>query len=179
MLGLGLVPTDEASFGASLLEPRASGQRASRGMPEGTARSIAVAAHRGQTEPSGRPYIDHVGRVAISVPSEAASVAWLHDVLERSTVSEESLAALGLAPHERTALRLLTHLSDSGERDDAMFFAHVRTIAAAPGSAGRIARAVKRADMEDRMQSPRDPTATWQPPYALALTLIAREEVGR
>ena len=148
------------------------------GLPCEDARMIAEAAHRGQTEPSGRPYIDHVRRVAAAVPPEAVSVAWLHDALERSEVSEESLVAAGLSPHERAALRLLTH-RDVEERDDATFLSHVRIIAATPGRAGRIARAVKRADMEDRMRMPRDPDAAWRPPYREALDLLAREGADR
>ena len=76
---------------------------------------------------------------------------------------------------ERAALRLLTHRDVAEERDDATFLSHVRIIAATPGAAGRIARAVKRADMEDRMRMPRDPGAAWQPPYREALDLLARE----
>jgi hypothetical protein len=46
-------------------------------------------------------------------------------------------------------------------------------IAGARGRAGRIARAVKRADMADRSRHPRDPAADWIPPYERALALIA------
>jgi len=109
------------------------------------------------------------------VPAEAVSVAWLHDALERAEVSEESLLAAGLSAQERAALRLLTHRDVAEERDDATFLSHVRIIAATPGGAGRIARAVKQADMEDRMRMPRDPGAAWQPPYREALDLLARE----
>ncbi len=55
----------------------------------------------------------------------------------------------------------------------------MRIIAATPGRAGRIARAVKRADMEDRMRLPRDPGAAWRPPYREALDLLAREGADR
>lgn len=137
--------------------------------------AIAEEVHAGQVEPSGRPYIAHVRRVAADAPPEAVGVAWLHDALERSSeVSEESLVSAGLSAEERAALRLLTHRGVE-ERDDATFLSHVRIIAATPGSAGRIARAVKRADMEDRMRMPRDPNAAWRPPYREALDLLARE----
>jgi hypothetical protein len=136
-----------------------------------------VEAHADQAEPSGHPYIDHVRRVAEAVPPEAVSVAWLHDTLERTEVAEGSLDAAGLAPYEREALRLLTRRDEADDRNDATFLSHVRAIAAAPGRAGRIARAVKRADMEDRMRMPRDPAAAWQPPYTPALALLARAGV--
>jgi len=137
--------------------------------------AIAEEIHAGQVEPSGRPYIDHVRRVAAAAPPEAVGLAWLHDALERSEVSEESLVAAGLSAEERAALRLLTGRDVAEERDDATFLSHVRIIAATPGGAGRIARAVKRADMEDRMRMPRDPDAVWRPPYREALDLLARE----
>ena len=142
------------------------------GLPGEDARMIAERAHRGQIEPSGRPYIDHVRRVVAKVPAEAASVAWLHDVLEWTELTEDDPDLTGLTPRERTALRLLTR---RGGDDDHRFLSHVRIIAAAPGGAGRIARAVKHADMEDRMRRPRDPGAAWRPPYRRALELLERE----
>ena len=139
-------------------------------MPRARARAIAERAHGGQVEPSGRPYIDHVRRVARAVPPEMANVAWLHDVLEWTDVTEEDLAAAGLAPAECAALRLLTR---PDEPDDESFLAHVRVIALTPGHAGDIARIVKRADMEDRLRRPRDPAAAWVPPYRRALGILA------
>ena len=46
--------------------------------------SLAVKAHAGQVDKAGRPYIEHVARVALAVEGddEAEAVAWLHDVLE-------------------------------------------------------------------------------------------------
>ena len=44
---------------------------------------------------------------------------------------------------------------------------------------GRIARAVKRGDMEDRMRMPRDPGAAWRPPDRRALELLEREGADR
>ena len=48
------------------------------------ARDLAHRAHAGQVDKAGRPYIEHVARVAAAVSDdpEAEAVAWLHDVLE-------------------------------------------------------------------------------------------------
>lgn len=48
------------------------------------AKAIAHRAHAGQVDKAGRPYIEHVSRVAAAVSDdpEAEAVAWLHDVLE-------------------------------------------------------------------------------------------------
>ena len=142
-----------------------------RGIACARARTIAERAHRGQIEPSGQPFIAHVRRVASGVPAFARSVAWLHDVLEWTRVGELELAAAGLASDELAALRLLTR--GPGEADDEAFLAEVRAIALAPGRPGAIARAVKRADMEDRALHPRHPGGRWSPPYDRARRLLA------
>lgn len=48
------------------------------------ARDLAHRAHAGQVDKAGRPYIEHVARVAAAVADdpEAGAVAWLHDFLE-------------------------------------------------------------------------------------------------
>jgi (p)ppGpp synthase/HD superfamily hydrolase len=48
------------------------------------AKELAYRAHAGQVDKAGRPYIEHVARVAARVADdpEAEAVAWLHDVLE-------------------------------------------------------------------------------------------------
>ncbi|WP_251473663.1 phosphohydrolase [Stenotrophomonas lactitubi] len=48
------------------------------------ARWLAEEAHATQTDKAGRPYIEHVARVAAAVAGDdtAEMVAWLHDVLE-------------------------------------------------------------------------------------------------
>ena len=142
-------------------------------MPIERARAIAERAHRDQYEPSARPYIEHVRRVAASVPAQVESVAWLHDVLEWTELTEDDQMLTGLTPQERGALLLLTR---PGDDDDTRFLSHVSRIATAPGAAGDIARAVKRADMEDRLRHPRAPEASWRPPYPLALALLAGGE---
>ncbi len=48
------------------------------------AKDLAHRAHAGQVDKAGRPYIEHVARVAAAVSDdpEAEAVAWLHDFLE-------------------------------------------------------------------------------------------------
>jgi (p)ppGpp synthase/HD superfamily hydrolase len=48
------------------------------------AKELAYRAHAGQVDKAGRPYIEHVARVAAAVSNdpEAEAVAWLHDVPE-------------------------------------------------------------------------------------------------
>lgn len=60
------------------------------------AKALAHRAHAGQIDKAGRPYIEHVARVAAAVSDDpvAEAVAWLHDVIEdcplyRSNVEAE------------------------------------------------------------------------------------------
>lgn len=48
------------------------------------ARALASEAHAGQQDKAGRPYIEHVARVAAAIKDDetAQAVAWLHDVVE-------------------------------------------------------------------------------------------------
>lgn len=48
------------------------------------AKDLAIRAHADQVDKAGRPYIEHVARVAAAVSDDpvAEAVAWLHDVLE-------------------------------------------------------------------------------------------------
>lgn len=48
------------------------------------AKDLAYRAHAGQVDKAGRPYIEHVARVAAAVSDEpeTEAVAWLHDIYE-------------------------------------------------------------------------------------------------
>lgn len=48
------------------------------------AKALAYRVHAGKVDKAGRPYIDHVARVAVAVSDDpdAEVVAWLHDTLE-------------------------------------------------------------------------------------------------
>ena len=142
-------------------------------MRVGRARRIAERALRGSLEANGTPVIFHVRRVAKTSPDFARSVAWLHDVLEDSSVSEEELLASGLTDEELRALRLLTRHGDS--RSAKHYLSHISHIARSSGSAGEIARAVKRQDLADRQRHPNRRPDGWHPPYQAALALLEKE----
>ena len=63
------------------------------------ARLVATAAHAGQVDKGGAPYIEHPAFVADRVrwlggDEVAVAVAWLHDVVEDTAVSLDALAAV-------------------------------------------------------------------------------------
>ena len=129
-------------------------------MDAGVARSIAHHSHIGQRTRHGTLMSEHVERVAAAVPEDARAVAFLHDVLEKTDTPLEELRVGGLTPVEREALDLLTR------RDDESFDLHALRVAHAHGPAGRIARSIKLAALEDHIG---DNVHTMdEPPYAWA-----------
>jgi hypothetical protein len=138
-------------------------------MDEAEARAIARSCHRTQRTRHGSPMYAHVERVAAAVERELRCVALLHDVLERSRLTGDELVARGLSHDERAALDLLTR--GAGEN----YTGHVRRIAQADGTPGRLARAVKVADLDDHIAAG-DPQPG-DPPYGWARRLIDRAQV--
>lgn len=57
------------------------------------AKELAYRAHAGQVDKAGRPYIEHVARVAAAVEDDplAEVVAWLHDVAEDNPAYAEEV----------------------------------------------------------------------------------------
>ena len=125
------------------------GDRAGEEMSVAAACWIAERAHQGQVDANAELSIVHAGRVAAGVPLFARAVGCLHDAVERSGVDESVLIASGASSEERIALRLLS----GGQREcsDEAFVGRARVIARLPGASGRIARAVKRADLLDHV----------------------------
>jgi hypothetical protein len=148
-------------------------------METARARAIAERLHLGAREDDGTPVIRHVQRVATAVPEEARAVAWLHEVLEWTAVTEQELLIAGLTSDELRALRLLNRMTHS--HSDRRYLAHLVLIAHATGDSGRLARLVKTADLEDRSLHPYVRRDGWSPPYAHALKLLseARDEPHR
>lgn len=140
------------------------------------ARLFASRAQRGQVQPTGEPLMDHIRRVAAATPEFARPVAWLHEVLEWTLVSEEELLADGVSDDELRALRLLTRTLGRGSESG--YLAHVTMIARAAGPAGVLARTVKMSDLEDRLRHPGPGTGGSRPPYGRALRLIRDSRVA-
>lgn len=100
------------------------------------AMKIAYAAHHGQLDKSGLPYIFHPIHLAEQMEEEiSCCVALLHDVVEDTHVTMEELAK-EFPAEVIEALKLLTHA------DDVEYFTYVRAIKANP-----IAKKVKLADI--------------------------------
>ena len=136
------------------------------------ARAIAERLHLGDREEDGTPVIRHVQRVATTVPEEARPVAWLHEVLEWTAVTEQELLIAGLPTDELRALRLLDRTTDS--HSDRRYLARLELVAHATGDSGRLARIVKTADLKDRLLHPHCRREGWSPPYAQALKLLSK-----
>lgn len=100
------------------------------------AMKIAYAAHQGQTDKAGIPYIFHPFHLAEQMDDEVAvCVALLHDVAEDTAVTLKDLAEI--FPEEvMVPLRLLTHEPDTD------YFDYVRAAGENP-----VARRVKLADL--------------------------------
>ena len=132
--------------------------------------ALAERVHHGQRDAGGMPVIDHVRRVAATVDHDARVVAWLHEVLEYTAITEATLLADGLRVEELRALRLLTR--DKESRADTIYLAHIELLARAAGPGAQIARCVKRADLTDRAAYPARRADGWAPPYELGLELL-------
>jgi (p)ppGpp synthase/HD superfamily hydrolase len=82
------------------------------------AKDLACRAHDGQVDKAGRPYIEHVSRVAAAVADdpEAEAVAWLHDVLEDCEFVDVRTLDSMFPPRIVGAVEALTrqHFSEAG-----------------------------------------------------------------
>ena len=131
------------------------------------ARAIARRLHAADREEDGSPLLRHIARVAVRTAPEARAVAWLHEALESTSVTEHELLGYGVDEEELRALRLLSRTRHS--RSAEVYLAHVELIARAAGRSGQLARTVMIADLQDRCRYPRGRTDGWSPPSELAL----------
>lgn len=106
-----------------------------------TALDIALEAHRGQTDKAGESYILHPLRLMNKMNSdyERAS-ALLHDVIEDSFYSPEKLKEKGIPPEVIKAVLCLT--KNNGESYEEFIIR---------AKSNKLARAVKKADLEDNI----------------------------
>jgi hypothetical protein len=131
---------------------------------QAVAKCVAHHSHVHQRDRRGVPIVEHLARVVAAVPAEAQPLAWLHDVLEHSPTTTSELCGQGLTPVELAALDLLTR------RADEPYELYILRVAYARGAAGRLARIVKLADLEDHIARP---WVAGDPPYAWARRHIA------
>ena len=138
------------------------------------AERIARAAHRGQTDKAGGPYIAHPAHVAAQVAAEGAGqaaqcVAWLHDVVEDTAATLDDLRAAGLPEEVVEAVDAMTRRPDE---DD---FAYIERVRANP-----LATVVKLADLAHNMDLSRLPDIRprdleRQEKYRRAVEILTRE----
>jgi (p)ppGpp synthase/HD superfamily hydrolase len=134
------------------------------------AQSIAVAAHKGQVDKAGMPYIEHPAHVAASVQGDVAkAVAWLHDVVEDTPLTLADLRGKGVAPEVVEALKLLTH------DESVPYLEYVRSLKSNP-----LACAVKLADLRHNSDLSRLPRITEKDQrraekYAKAIAILEGE----
>lgn len=134
---------------------------------------IAAEAHRGQVDKAGEAYILHPLRVMLRMRTEPERIAAvLHDLLEDTGWEMEQLRAEGFS---EGVLRALDHLT---RREGEGYHPFVRRAAH-----DSVARAVKRADLEDNMDLSRIPHPTGKDharleKYRQALEILEMAEGG-
>lgn len=108
------------------------------------AKALAYRAHEGQVDKAGRPYIEHVARVAASVSDdpEAEAGAWMHDILEDAPAFMTEVCAMPEIPYE--IAYLLNRHTALHERE---YYARIRNFP--------LALRVKLADIADNMDEAR------------------------
>ena len=134
---------------------------------------LAYAAHHGQMDNSGQPYIFHPYHLAEQMTDEVSvCVALLHDVAEDTSVTIEELE-LEFPKEVTEALRLLTH--DAGTD----YFDYVRAIKQNP-----VAVKVKLADLAHNSDQtrfsgcgeiPTERLAKWREKYARARAILEND----
>lgn len=108
------------------------------------AKVVARLAHGEQVDKAGRPYTEHLGRVAQRMLTDVeATVAWLHDIVEDTSVTFDDLVDIGFSAGMVDAVRVLTRRAGETYAD---YIDRVRT------SGDVIAYVVKLADIEDHLE---------------------------
>ncbi len=130
--------------------------------------AIAVEAHRGQVDKAGVPYILHPLRVMLKLSTEEERIVGvLHDVVEDTPWTFESLEREGFAPSVIDALRSVTR-KDSESYEEFVLRA----------SRNPIGRRVKLADLMDnsdpsRIENPTEADLQRMAKYARAIDLLS------
>jgi len=126
-----------------------------------TAIAVASAAHMGQVDKNGEPYIFHPIRVMLAqTTTETQIVGVMHDMIEDTDTSLNDVYSFGFDDDIVLALNAITR------RDDEDYFVYVKRACSNP-----IARPVKIADLRDNLRASSD-DADRRARYTKALELI-------
>ena len=146
--------------------------------------TIAAAAHKKQYDKNGAPYILHPLRmlqqaITKDLPRSVQIVAVLHDIVEDTEWTHETLAAEGFGADVLEALTLVTKQPDEEDKkgEDTGYQKFVDRICAASGPSGSIARHVKLLDLEDNMNVLRYDDVTEKVCKRLQKYMKARKQV--
>ena len=128
--------------------------------------SIARKAHEGQTRRDGSPYVSHPERVALAFPYHAtnACIAWMHDVIEDSDETVDSLIEKGVNRNIAESVNILTKKSGQKYED------YLEGIANYARKINCGAAKVKIADICDNLCD--NPTDKQKTKYRLAVRLL-------
>ncbi|MFC0245848.1 GTP pyrophosphokinase [Falsochrobactrum ovis] len=111
-----------------------------------TAIAVAAAAHMGQVDKNGEPYILHPIRVMqVQTTTEAQIVGVMHDMIEDTDTSLDDIYSFGFDDDIVLALNAITR------RDGEDYFVYVARACSNP-----IARPVKIADLRDNLRASND-----------------------
>jgi (p)ppGpp synthase/HD superfamily hydrolase len=106
---------------------------------------LATSSHAGQKDKQGQPYILHPLRVMLSVESlDEKVVAVLHEVLEDTDCTADTLRSQGIPEHLVAAVIVLTRNNNKTYEE---YLADIK--------ANSLARKVKLADIQDNMSTVR------------------------
>ncbi|MCU0827100.1 MAG: phosphohydrolase [Tabrizicola sp.] len=130
---------------------------------------IAVAAHAGQIDKAGAPYILHPLRVMLSLETDVERIVGvLHDVVEDCPDwTMDRLRSEGFSPDILTALAHVTKLSEAED-----YVAFIARAAQNP-----VARRVKRADLLDNLDVRRLPVVSDKDAKRLSKYLAALQQL--
>lgn len=143
------------------------------------AHSMARALHRGQVDKAGRPYIEHLERVAnmlSNMDDETRVAAYLHDSVEDGKVDVAGLLQAGVTQRSVQLILAVTKMSDANYLD------YVRGIAR---NRDTSALYIKLADLVDNMDAGRlallDPfkASVLHNKYRVAKQIILDELIAR
>ena len=132
------------------------------------AREFAAKNHKGQVDKAGKPYIEHLARVAASVAKfgyVTEAVAWLHDVVEDTDVTVRDIRR-EFGDSIGDAVAILT-------RPDKMFYREYIEAITHYGNSHAIT--VKKADLMDNLM--RDPEPSLARRYLHALKIFGVENL--